>query len=252
MHELDHAISFFNHLAIGNNKVIKTRRAAVSKLKVINGEVKEEVFDNELDNLEEFCNQQQTEELARMYISKYGVPSFPKSDTRYRKASSKFVSLYDSFAFLAGDFYEMFKPELKKAKVDNTPLYYDYTPNKKQKPVGGVVSLVKERVGRIISPRTMGKIDYSAAVELARVITDYRQFAQDTNFKVSIPPNFERGQLDSLNKYQRNRILEFTGRKDKIMRKISLDHKMVKKNRDKVEPRMVADVFFNGEDDLIK
>lgn len=246
MHELDHAISFYNHRKLGQNKVIKTRGVAVSRLKVIDGEVKEEVFDQELDNLEEYCNQMQTKELTELYTRMFGVPYMPSSDLSVGKKDNKFSSLYENFGFLASDFYEMFLPEIKKSKVENIPLFYDYTPHGEKKSSGSLVSLIKERVSRAISPRNAsnGKIDYAAVVELARIITEYRQFSDDHHMKYSIPVDYTKTLLYKLPKYQRTKITEFIDRKDKVMRKLALDHQVVKKNRSEYIPTMVSDIFF--------
>ncbi len=246
MHELDHAISFYNHRKLGHDKVIKTRGVAVSRLKVIDGEVKEEVFDHELDNLEEYCNQMQTKELTELYIKKFGVPYMPSSDLSVGKKNNRFSSLYENFGFLANGFYEMFSPELKKSKVENIPLFYDYTPHTEKKSPGSIVSLIKERVSRVISPRNAGngRIDYSAVVELARIITEYRQFSSDHHMQYSIPVDYTKPLLYKLPKYQRTKITEFIDRKDRVMKRLSLDHQVVRRNRSSYEPTMVADVFF--------
>ena len=246
MHELDHAISFYNHRKLSQDKVLKTRGVAVSRLKVIDGEVREEIFDHELDNLEEYCNQMQTKELVDLYTKMYGIPYIPSSDLSVGKKNNTFSSLYENFGFLASGFYEMFLPELKKSKVENIPLFYDYTPHTEKKAPGSIVSLVKERINRAISPRNTsnGKIDYAAVVELARIITEYRQFSEDHHMKYSIPVDYTRPLLYKLPKYQRIKISEFIDRKDKVMRKFALDHQVVKKTRSKYTPTMVSDVFF--------
>lgn len=251
MHELNHAISFFNHRKIGGDKVIKTRGVSVSRLKVVDGKIMEEVFDHELDNLEEYCNQMQTRELIELYMEKFGIPYMPESDFDIRKKNAKFSSLYEDFGFIAGEFYSMFSPELKKAKVENIPLYYDYSPHTEKKTPGSIVSLVKEKVSRVVSPRNPnnGKIDYAAAMELARIITEYRAFASEHHMRYSIPENCTPQLLKKLPKYQRIKIQEFMDRRDKVMRKLSMDHKLVKKTRSSYEPQVVADVFFDMEAD---
>ena len=246
MHELDHAISFYNHKNIGNNSVLKTRGVAVSRLKVIDGEIREEVTDTELDNLEEYCNQMQTLELAELYKKKFGVPYIPESDFDIRKKDKKFSCLYENFGFLASGFYEMFKPELKRAKVENIPLFYNYAPNSGEKSSTSIFSLLKARVTRSVFPEnySSGKMDYPSVVELAKIITEYRTFADEHHLKYSIPVDYTDSLLSQLPKYHRSKIKEFIDRKDKLIRKLSIDHRAVKKTRNTYEPPMLADVFF--------
>ena len=249
MHEYDHAISFFNHKKVGGDKVIKTRGVTVSSLRVVDGEIREELVDTELDNLEEYCNQMQTLELTELYRQMFGLPYMPSSDITIRSRKNKFSSLYENFGFLANEFYEMFRPELKRAKVENIPLFYNYEPLRDKKTPTGIIDRFREGVKRVLTPRSPsnGKMDYESVLELARIITEYRDFSESHHMRHSIPVDYTLPLLDKLPKYQKAKMIEYIERKDKVMKKLSLDHDSVMRDRKTYEPPMVSDVFFETD-----
>lgn len=121
IHELNHNLGSFNVIKINDNKHFRLNGLTSTKLFANSDNKVFGRFDAGQNTMsEEYINQQQAEEIYKIYISHYNNPKFFDNDDVDENA---FASTYNDFEPILGDFYRAYKQELKKSKVHDNILY---------------------------------------------------------------------------------------------------------------------------------
>ena len=132
--------------------------------------------DTALESIEENINERISDELTKLYLSKYPNP-FEPNDIEYSEATDG-TSLYNFWDFMLIKFYNNFKDEIIKHKMDlSYEIFYDGSKaymSRKEEKFGDVIN----KINRVIRPNTFAKsgdLDYHKLVRLGELIEQFRQ-----------------------------------------------------------------------------